>query len=102
MTTDRHLRECFPVDWRTELLKFAVLETKKTGQVNFRKDFLELFLRTRDKIVDGLVTTNDPRDMARTTSVEQISRTFQGLPKDKLQLSRSKIDTIKRHSSTPF
>ena len=37
-----------------------------------------------------------------TTSDKQISRTFQGFFKDKLQFSRTKIYLINRHSLTPF
>ena len=38
----------------------------------------------------------------RTTSDKQISRTFQGIFKDKLQFSRSKIYWINQHCLTPF
>ena len=36
--------------------------------------------------------------MVRTTSDKEISRTFQGFFKDKLQFSRTKIYLINRHS----
>ena len=39
--------------------------------------------------------------MVRTTSEKQISRTYQGFFKDKLQLSVIKMYLINRHSLTP-
>ena len=40
--------------------------------------------------------------MVRTTSDKQISRTFQGFFKDKLQFSRTKIYSINQPSLTPL
>ena len=40
--------------------------------------------------------------MVRTTSDKEISRTFQGFFRDKIQLSRTKIYLINRHPLTPF
>ena len=41
-------------------------------------------------------------NMVRTTSDEQISRTFQGFFGEKLQFLRTKIYLINQHSLTPF
>lgn len=41
-------------------------------------------------------------DMVRTKSVKEISRTFQGFSKAKLQFSRTKIYSKNQHSLSPF
>ena len=49
-----------------------------------------------------LLNSTDAANIVHTTSEEQISRTFQGFFKDKLQFSRTEIYLINQHSLTPF
>ena len=57
--------------------------------------------RKKSEFMTGIEPVTFHTPMVCTTSDKQISRTFQGFFKDKLQFSMVKIYLINRHSLTP-